>query len=167
VGWRHTPRRGATWCLCPSIAHGKVAACPMTLRRPVTTSERPTPRTTSKLHSSAWALRLPMRREPSCEWVAIRMSSCPWRSRRRATNLRPEASSGARRALRQDARKGRPLEKRHGNPRPIQIAESRTERRPRMHGVGVYAGPDRSPDVPWGDEGERLPEAYVALGPLA
>ena len=28
----------------------------MTLRRPVTTSERPTPRTTSKLHSSAWAL---------------------------------------------------------------------------------------------------------------
>jgi hypothetical protein len=47
---------------CPSIAHGKVALCPMTQRRPVTTSERPTPRPTSKLHSSAWGWQLPMRR---------------------------------------------------------------------------------------------------------
>jgi hypothetical protein len=29
-----------------------------------------------------------------------------------------------------------------------------------MHGVGVYAGPDRPPDASWGDEGERLREAY-------
>ena len=82
------PTRG----LCPSITHGKVAPCPMTLRRPVTTFERPTPRRARKLHSSAWAWRLPMRRQPSCEWVAIRMSSCPWRSRLRPTNPRPDVS---------------------------------------------------------------------------
>jgi len=41
---------------CPSIAHGKVALCPMTLRRPVTTCERPTRRTTSRLHSSGVGL---------------------------------------------------------------------------------------------------------------
>jgi hypothetical protein len=32
-----------------------------------------------------------------------------------------------------------------------------------MHGVGVYAGPDRPPGASWGDVGERLWEAYVGL----
>src|ERR1700730_8368338 len=45
-----------------------------------------------------------------------------------------------------------------------EIAESHPERRPRMHGVGVYAGPDRPPDASWGDEGERLREAYGQRG---
>ena len=30
-----------------------------------------------------------------------------------------------------------------------------------MHGVGVYAGPDRPPDASWGDEGERLPKRML------
>ena len=36
-----------------------------------------------------------IRRPPSCEWVAIRMSSCPERSVGGRRNLRPEAISGA------------------------------------------------------------------------
>ena len=47
------------------------ATCPMTLRRPAITFEGPTPRTTNKSRSSASAWELPVRRLPSCEWVAI------------------------------------------------------------------------------------------------
>jgi hypothetical protein len=34
-----------------------------------------------------------------------------------------------------------------------------------MHGIGVYAGPDRSPDVPWGEPKRAASQADVAPGP--
>jgi hypothetical protein len=38
-----------------------------------------------------------------------------------------------------------------------------------MHGVEVYARPDRPPDASWGDEGERLrnPSVSGAEGPAS